>query len=232
MYVCKYLLIIWLLINWHFISYTAFRQALIAINAIIEINISYKISINYCSIKMQIVIILSKKFKYSTVRSVSILQFCEHFLLIFDNCNVNNDKQIKQKMANFFSANFSELSNFSSSSFWEKPLWNQKLLLLNATPRSSCYTLVRSFQRWVVFHFFKNFLELIFATKIKKMLLKQSTLLFTSCQKNIAYIMCLNTWLNKNACLNIVLVFKKFSLICIISLSTLAEDCNNTNISA
>ena len=34
--------------------------ALIAINAIIEINISYKISIYYCSIKMEIVIILRK----------------------------------------------------------------------------------------------------------------------------------------------------------------------------
>ena len=55
-----------------------------------------KISINYCAIKNQIVIILSKK----KVRSVSILQFSEDFQLNFDNSNVNNDKQIKQKMAN------------------------------------------------------------------------------------------------------------------------------------
>ena len=41
--------------------------------------------------------------------------------------------------------------------------------------------------------FSQTFLELIFATKIKTMLLKQSAVLFTSCQKNIAYIMCLNT---------------------------------------
>ena len=51
---------------------------------------------------MQIVIILSKNFKYNTVilvRLVSILQFSEYFQLIFNNSNVNSDKQIKQKMA-------------------------------------------------------------------------------------------------------------------------------------
>ena len=40
--------------------------------------------------------------------------------------------------------------------------------------------------------FSQTFLELIFAIQIKPMLLKQSTVLFTSCQKNIAYIMYLN----------------------------------------
>ena len=64
---------------------------------------------------MEIVIILRQIL--NTVHSVSILQFAEHFQLIFDNSDVNNDKQIKQKMAHFFSANFSELSNFSSLSF-------------------------------------------------------------------------------------------------------------------
>ena len=43
-----------------------------------------------------------------------ISRFSEHITifqtLAIDICN--NDKQIKQKMANFFSANFSELSNF------------------------------------------------------------------------------------------------------------------------
>ena len=41
--------------------------------------------------------------------------------------------------------------------------------------------------------FSQTFLELIFATKIKTTLLKQSAVLFTSCQRNIAYIMYLNT---------------------------------------
>ena len=58
---------------------------------------------------MQIVIILRKIQHYHKyVCSVSILQFSKHFQLIFDN----NDKQIKQKMPNFFSVNFSELSKF------------------------------------------------------------------------------------------------------------------------
>ena len=57
---------------------------------IIEINISYKMSIYYCAIKTQIVIILSKTLNtaLSKVRSVSTLQFSEHFRLIFDNSNV------------------------------------------------------------------------------------------------------------------------------------------------
>ena len=53
---------------------------------------------------MQIVIILRKILNtaLSEVRSASILQFSKHFQLISDNSNVNNDKQIKQKGANFF----------------------------------------------------------------------------------------------------------------------------------
>ena len=44
-----------------------------AINAIIEINISYKISINYCSIKTQFLIILSKDL------NTTLLFFCKLF---------------------------------------------------------------------------------------------------------------------------------------------------------
>ena len=65
--------------------------------------------------------------------------------------------------------------------------------LLIAKARRSCYSLVRPFPTLSCFHFFTNFLELIFATKLKTILLKQSAVLFTSCQKNIAYIMCLDT---------------------------------------
>ena len=48
---------------------------------------------------MQIVIILGKILNtaLSQVRSVGILQFSEHFQLIFDNSNVSNDKQKKKK---------------------------------------------------------------------------------------------------------------------------------------
>ena len=61
--------------------------------------------------------------------------------------------------------------------------------------------------------FSQTFLELIFAFKIKTMLLKKTAVLFSSCQKNITYvsehlIYCtqLNEYcLNKNACLNIII---------------------------
>ena len=53
-------------------------------------------------------------------------------------------------------ANLSEISNFSSSSFWEKPLWNLKLLLLTATARCSSYTLVRPVPTLSCFPFFNK----------------------------------------------------------------------------
>ena len=63
--------------------------------------------------------------------------------------------------------------------------------------------------------FSQTFLELIFATKMKTMLLEQSAVLFTSCQKkycvyyvseHLKYFTQINEyWLNKNLCLNIVL---------------------------
>ena len=63
-------------------------------------------------------------------------------------------QQRQKKCQTFFSANFSELLNFSSLSLWEKPLWNQKLLLLTSIGRRSCYTLVRPFPMWSYFPFF------------------------------------------------------------------------------
>ena len=93
---------------------------------------------------------IKKIFKYSTV---IISTFCEHIrifrILSIDIWQLKCQWQTnKTKNGELFYANFSELSNSSSSSFWEKPLWHQKLLLLTATPRRSCYTL---FQRWGVF---------------------------------------------------------------------------------
>ena len=162
---------------------------------------SYKISINYCSIKKQIVIILSK-----------ILQFSEHFQLIFDNSNVNNDKQIKHKIANFFSANFSKLSNFSLSSFWEKPFWYQKLLLLTATVWRYCYTLIRPFPTLSCLPFFgtnfrhqnkNNFIEA--TSYFVYQLSKKYCIYYVS--EHLKYCRQINEyWLNKNACLNIVFV--------------------------
>ena len=96
------------------------------------------------------------------MRLVSILQFSEHFQLIFDNTNVNNDKQIKQKMANFF------LQIFRNSQILESKV--------TSTNRNSSAFLLRSskkFSNVELFSIFSQiFLELIFATKIKTILLK------------------------------------------------------------
>ena len=63
---------------------------------------------------MQIIVILKKNINttLSYVRSVTILNFSEYFQLIFDNSNVNNDKQIKRKMANFFLKTFQKYQIF------------------------------------------------------------------------------------------------------------------------
>ena len=119
----------------------------------------------------------------------------EHFQLIFDNSNVNSDKQIKQKMANFFSANFSELSKFFFLILRREVTLESKVV---ATKRNSSAFLLHASKTFsnvkVISIFSQTFLELIFTSKIKTMLLNNhSAVLFTSFQKNIAYIMCLNT---------------------------------------
>ena len=164
-----------------------------------------RIKLIICQIRLEISI---------TIREISTSWKNVRWRTLFDNSNVKNDKQIKQKMANS-----SELSNFSFSSFWGKPLWNQKLLLLTATPRRSCYALETPFTTLSCFPFFhKIFLKLIFTTKIKTMLLiHQSAVLFTSCHKkycvyyvseHLKYCAQINEyWLNKNPCLNIVLEY-------------------------
>ena len=125
---------------------------------------------------------IEKNFKYST----RISTFSEHITIQTLSVDILQLKfQQRQKKWLTFITNFL-LSNFSS--FWLKPLWNQKLLLLTATVRCSAFSNVELFNI-----FSQTFLELIFSAKIKTMLLKQSAVLFTSYQKNITYIICLNT---------------------------------------
>ena len=144
-----------------------------------------------------------------------ILQFANTFNCYLTTQMSTRGKQMKQKMANFFSENFSELSNFSSSSFWEKPLWNQKLLLLTATARRSCYILVRPVPALSCFTFFqKLFWNKFLATQNKNnvietisyfvyQLSKKYSIYYVS--EHLKYSTQLNEyWLNKNACLNIV----------------------------
>ena len=63
-------------------AYTVFRQAILLRKS--QYTPLYKIVINYCVIKMQIVIILSKMLNIAL--SVNILQFSKQFQLIIDKC--------------------------------------------------------------------------------------------------------------------------------------------------
>ena len=101
-----------------------------------------------------------------------------------------NDKQIKQTLANF-----SELINFlSHPHFLREVSLESKVAPTNRNSSAFLLDTHKIFSNVELFYIFsQTFLELIFLTKIKTMLLKQSVVLFTNCQKNIAYIMCLNT---------------------------------------
>ena len=139
---------------------------------------------------------IEKNFKYSTVivRSVSILHVSEHFQLIFDNPDVNNDKKINQKMANFFSAKLFRTIQFVFLILLRKVTLESKVAPANHKCSAFLFRTNKTFYNVELFSIFsQTFLELIFATKMKTMLFKESSVLFTSCQKNIAYITCLNT---------------------------------------
>ena len=132
---------------------------------------------------------MRKKFKYSTVISTLSKHITIFRTLSIDIWQLKCQQRLT-KHGTFFSANFSELSNLSTLSFWEKPLWNQKLFLLTATAQRSCYILVRPFTILSCFPFFgtnfrhqnkSNVVETIscYVAKLSK--------------KIIAYIICLNT---------------------------------------
>ena len=113
---------------------------------------------------MQIVIILRKILNtaLSEVCSVSLLQFSSilQLQLIFGNSNVKNNKQIKQKMVNFFSGNY---QIFFFLILLREAILESKLLLLSATAQPYCYTLVRPFPTLSSFPFFSQsfFIETI-----------------------------------------------------------------------
>ena len=104
------------------------------------------------------------------MRLVKILQFSENFELIFDNSNVNKRVLICLFMICIDTTLESEV------------------VPTNCKSRSKTCSNIE-----LVSSFSQTFMELIFATKIKTMLLKQPAVLLTSCQKYIAYIMCLST---------------------------------------
>ena len=126
--------------------------------------------------------------KYVTER---ILQFSEHFNI--DNWNVNNDKQMKQILQTFFCKLFSIISFFFLI-LLRKGTLESKVATTNRNSSVFLLYTSKTFSNFELFSIFsQTFVKQIFATKIKKMLLKQSAVLFTGCQENIAYIMCLNT---------------------------------------
>ena len=125
--------------------------------------------------------------------------------------NVNNDEQ---KMANFFLQTFQNYQIFL-------PILLRKATLESKVAPTNCNSsafLLHTSKTLSNVELFSNFshafLELLFATKIKTMLLKQSAVPFTRCQKtycvyyvseHLKYCTQINEYrLNKNACLNIV----------------------------
>ena len=139
---------------------------------------------------------------------MSILQFAEHFQLIFVNSNVNNDQQIKQKRPNFFCKLFRIIEFFLLSLLREATLESK----VAATNRKTSVFLLRTsktFSNVELFSIFsQTFLGLIFDTKIITMLLKQSAVknnCVSYVSKHLKYCLQINKyWLNKSACLNIV----------------------------
>ena len=129
---------------------------------------------------------------------MSILQFMEHFQLIFDNLNVNNDKQITQKSCELFFCKLFRIIKYFFLILLREATMESKVVSTNRNSSASLLHTSKTFSNVELFTIFSQiFLELILATKIKTMLLKQSAGLFTSCQKKywvyIEYIMCPNT---------------------------------------
>ena len=134
---------------------------------------------------------IENNFKYSTVIST----FSEHIKIFWTLSIVNKDKQIKQKMANFFFCKLFKIIKFFFLILLRKVALESKVAYTNCNSSAFLLQTSKIFSNAELFStFLQTFLKLIFATKIKTMLLKQSAVLFTSCQKNIAYIMCLNTY--------------------------------------
>ena len=138
---------------------------------------------------------IEKNFKYNTLIST----FSEHITLSIDIWQLKCQQKYRIKTA-----------NFSSSSFWEKALWNRNLLLLTATARHSWYT--PTFHQLFGTYFLNqnknNVIETI--SCFVGLLSKKYCIYYVS--EHLKYCSQINEyWLNRNACLNIVLdVAKQF----------------------
>ena len=135
---------------------------------------------------------IEKNFKYSTVISA----FSKH-ITIFRTLSIdiwqlkcqqrqtNTTKNCKLlRIIKFFFLILLRKATLLTSSKIAPTNRNSSAFLLNTSKAFSNIELFPIFSQ--------TFLKLIFATKIKTMLLKQSSVLLTSCQKNIAYILYTN----------------------------------------
>ena len=128
---------------------------------------------------------IEKNFKHTTVIST----FSEH-ITTFRTLSIDI-WQLQCQHLNFFSAKFSE---FSFLILLREATLKSKIAPTNRNSSAFLLHSSKTFSNIEFLPIFSQiFLELIFAIKIKTILLKQSAVLFSNCQKNIAYIMRLNT---------------------------------------
>ena len=134
---------------------------------------------------------IEKNFKYNTVIIITLSDHITIFrILSIDiwqlKCQQTTNK-LNKNMVNVF---LHKIIKFFFLFLLREDTLESKVVTTNSN--SSAF-LLPTFSTSSCFPFFHNiFLELIIAFKIKRKLLKQSAVLFTSCQKNIAYIWCLN----------------------------------------
>ena len=139
---------------------------------------------------------IEKNFKYSTVIST----FSEH-ITIFQTLSIDiwqlkcqQRHTNKTKNGNVFFCKLFRIIKFLFVILLRKTTLESKVASTNRNSSTFLLHTSKIFYNVELFsNFSRTFLELIFATKIKTMFSKQSAGLLTSCQKNIAYIMCLNT---------------------------------------
>ena len=128
---------------------------------------------------------IEKNFKYSTVTST----FSEH-ITIFRTLSIDIwQLKCQQRQTNktksdnlFFLQNFQNYQIFLPHPSEETTL-KSKVAPTNHNSSAFLLHTSKTFSNVELFYIFShNFLELIFTTKIKTMLLKQSAVLFTDCQ--------------------------------------------------
>ena len=124
---------------------------------------------------------------------MSILQFSEIFELICYNFNVNNDKQIKQKKWWTFFCKLFRIIKFFFLILLREAALESKVTPTNRNSSAFLLHTSKTFSNVELFSIFSQiFLQPIFNSKIKTLLLKQSAVLFTSCQI-ILHILCVWT---------------------------------------